>query len=92
MSEITTEKYKETAKKGIENQVLQNALANLQERLGKGTAAAYRRLPEGSELRFRGHDIRMNAIENLDVLLETLAENIRKNGGHVFLPRTGKLL
>jgi len=76
--------YKSEAKKAINNPVLQKALANLQERFGKGTAAAYKKLPEGTELRFKAHEIRMQAVANLDILLERLAEKIRENGGHVF--------
>ena len=45
---------------------------------------AYRNLPEGPDLRLKAHDIRAETIENLDVVLETLAENIRKNGGRVY--------
>jgi len=84
LSQITTEKYKDEAKRAIKNPVLQDALSNLQERLGKGAVEAYKNLPEGHKLRLEAHDIRMNAIENLDVLLKSLAENVRRNGGHVY--------
>jgi L-lactate dehydrogenase complex protein LldF len=84
MVEIVPENYVSEAKRAIKDQVLQKALADLQERFGKGAAAAYQRLPEGPELRFKAHDIRMQAIENLDVILEKLAENVHRNGGHVF--------
>jgi L-lactate dehydrogenase complex protein LldF len=84
MSKITTENYVAEAKKAIKNQVLQAALADLQQRFGRGTAESYRQLPEGPDLRLKAHDIRMRTIENLDDVLETLAANIRKNGGHVF--------
>ena len=53
MTEITTEKYREEAVKGIKNTVLQDALTNLQERFGRGTADGYKNLPEGPELRQR---------------------------------------
>lgn len=75
--------YIEEGNKGIANPVLQKALANLQDRLGKGAAAGYRNLPEGPDLRLKAHDIRMHAVNNLDVLLETLADRVRKNGGDV---------
>jgi L-lactate dehydrogenase complex protein LldF len=55
-----------------------------------GTAEAYRNLPEGHVLRFTAREMRMSAIENLDVLLETLAGNIRKNGGHVHFADRGQ--
>jgi L-lactate dehydrogenase complex protein LldF len=84
MSEIRTELYKSEARKALKDHVLLNALADVQERLGRGTAQAYQQLPEGPELRFKAHDIRMQAVENLDVLLETLAENVQKNGGKVY--------
>ena len=84
MATITTEKYQSAAVKGIGNPILQDALANLQERLGKGAAEAYRRLPEGPDLRLKAHAIRMESIEHLDILLGHLSQKIKKNGGHVF--------
>ena len=35
-------------------------------------------------MRLKAHDIREKTIANLDVVLETLVENIQNNGGHVF--------
>jgi L-lactate dehydrogenase complex protein LldF len=90
MSEIFIGDYIAEAKKAIDNQVLQSALADLQNRFGRGTALAYQQLPEGPDLRLKAHEIRQNAIANLDVLLETLADNIRKNGGHVFFAGDAK--
>ena len=84
MSEIITADYVAEAKKALNDPILQAALADLQTRFGRGTALAYRNLPEGPDLRLKAHDIRAETIENLDVVLETLAENIRKNGGRVF--------
>ncbi len=87
MSKITTENYVAEARKAIKNEVLQRALADLQNRFGRGTAECYRRLPEGPDLRLKAHEIRMETIENLDVVLETLAANVRKNGGYVFFAK-----
>jgi len=84
MSEIFIGNYNAEAKKALDNQVLQKALADLQNRFGRATALAYQRLPEGPDLRLRAHEIRRDAIADLDVLLDTLANNIRKNGGKVF--------
>ena len=89
MTEITTENYVSEAKRAIKNQVLQKALEDLQQRFGPATALAYQKLPEGPELRLKAHDIRMQAIENLDIILEKLSENIRENGGHVFFAKDG---
>jgi len=90
MSKITTENYVAEARKAIKNPVLQKALADLQNRFGRGAAECYRRLPEGPDLRIKAHEIRMNTIENLDVVLETLASNVRKNGGHVFFAKDSR--
>ncbi len=88
MTLVRTETYRQEASRAIKDKMLQNALKDVQQRLGKGTAAAYRNLPEGPELRFRAHDIRMRSVNHLDILLETLAENIRRNGGRVFFAET----
>jgi L-lactate dehydrogenase complex protein LldF len=90
MSKITTENYVAEAKKAIKNRVLQEALADLQHRFGRGAAECYRQLPEGPGLRLKAHEIRMKTIENLDVVLETLAGNIQKNGGQVFFAKDGQ--
>ena len=84
MSEIFIGDYKFEARKALENKVLQGALADLQNRFGRGTALAYQNLPEGPDLRLKAHEIRAKAIANLDILLETLAANVQKNGGKVF--------
>ncbi len=75
--------YTQIAADAIRNPVLRKALFGLQDRFGKGTAQGYLELPEGPELRLLAHDIRMRTIENLDVLLETLSANVRRNGGQV---------
>jgi len=84
MTRLTAENYRDEAIKGINDPVLQKALAALQVRFGRGTAEAYRNLPEGPGLRRKAHEIRMKAVENLDILLERLSEKIRSRGGHVF--------
>ncbi|WP_028579610.1 LutB/LldF family L-lactate oxidation iron-sulfur protein [Desulfogranum japonicum] len=83
MAGIDSEKYKQNAHKAIADPVLQSALTSLQGRLGPATKKLYNTLPEGQELRKIAHQYRRKAIDNLDVLLETLAENIRSHGGQV---------
>ena len=90
MTEIKTEKYVEESRKGMQDPVLQKALVDLQERFGRGTAEKYRQLPEGPDLRLRAHEIRRQAIEHLDVLLESLADKIRQNGGQVYFAQTAR--
>ena len=82
--------YKSIARQATADEVLQSALANLQERFGKGTAAAYRQLPEGPGLRLKGHDIRMETINNLGVVLTHLAAKLKANGVHVFFAEDGQ--
>ncbi len=67
----------------LKNSVLQEALQNVQYRLGNGAKSKYSKLPETESLRQSAHHIRKRAIARLDRLLETLAENVRANGGVV---------
>lgn len=90
MSAIRTDRYVAEARRGIADPVLRRALAGLQERFGRGTAEAYRRLPEGPGLRQTAHAIREKAIAHLDILLERLAGRIRENGGEVFFATTAE--
>ncbi|MCG8618264.1 MAG: lactate utilization protein, partial [Desulfobacterales bacterium] len=90
MSDIRTEYYKENAGTGLKDTVMREALASLQGRLGPATASAYRNLPEGPGLRDTAHDIRMTAVEHLDILLPALAEKIRDRGGKVFFAATAR--
>ena len=82
--------YQHRAHAAINDPVLQRALANLQQRLGRGAAEGYRRFPEGPDLRLKGHAIRMKAVDNLDILLDALADKIEKNGGHVHFAADGE--
>ncbi len=84
MLDVQCDQYKQTAQNAIRDPVLQDALADFQNLLGKGAAAAIRELPEGPRLRLQGRAIRAKAISHLDILLETLAANVRQQGGHVF--------
>ena len=84
---MTLSNYARRARAAIADPVLHTALENLQERFGKGAARGYLNFPEGPDLRLKAHDIRMKAIENLDALIEALADTIRKRGGHVHFAR-----
>jgi len=90
MSKITSDKYKENAAKGIADPVLQSALKGLQDRLGPATKKLFNNLPEGGELRRRAHGYRRKAVDNIDVMLVTLAEKVRANGGIVHFAGTDK--
>lgn len=90
MNKITSEKYKDYAKSAIADPVLQSALASLQKRLGPATKKLYQDLPEGQELRKKAHQYRRKAVDNLDIMLETLAEKIRSQGGQVHFAATAE--
>ena len=88
MSTYTTERYTDSARSAIGDPVLQKALSGFQHRMGPATAGTYRRLPEGPALRDTAHAIRTDAIANLDILLDVLADKVSSNGGHVHFART----
>lgn len=90
MSTIAPEKYKENASKNIADPVLQKALSGLQERLGPATENLYNSLPEGHKMRTEAHQFRRKAIDNLDVLLSTLADKVRGHGGIVHFAKTAE--
>src|SRR5690349_20135085 len=46
-------------------------------------------LPHPDQLRTLAGQIKQHAIENLDFYLEQLADNVRKNGGHVHFAANG---
>jgi len=87
---MKSQTYKTVAQQATADPVLRAALANLQERFGKGTVAAYRQLPEGPDLRLKAHDIRMETIKNLDVVLTRLADRMRANGVNVYFAEDGQ--
>jgi len=76
--------YRARARAAIQDGTLQKALGGVQQRLGPATAALYAQLPEGPGLRQTAHDLRMQAVMNLDLLLEALADKVRAAGGHVY--------
>ena len=82
--------YKQKAKEAIKNQTLQHALSAFQDRIGPATADLYNSLPEGPGLLDTAHDIRMRALEHLDILLEELTDKIVARGGHVFFAPDGQ--
>jgi len=81
--------YTGEAVKGLQSDCLQKSLKNLQNRFGKG-AMAYWESMKDSELRDRVKKNRMATLENLDVVLSLLADNVQKNGGHVYFAKTAE--
>ena len=90
MSEITSKEYIKSAHNAIADPVLQSALDSLQRRLGPATRNLYENLPEGQGLRKRAYHFRRKAVDNLDILLENLAEKVRAHGGQVHFAKTAQ--
>jgi L-lactate dehydrogenase complex protein LldF len=89
MTPFTPEKYIERSRKALSDTRLQGALSSVQSRLGPATQQMYGQQPEGPEIRQLAHAIRRRAIDNLDILLEELADRVTENGGQVFFARDG---
>ena len=66
---------------------LKSALEGVYEGFHKGRIAAAAATDEWEAQRDRGRAIKEHTIANLDYYLEMLAENVEKNGGHVFFAR-----
>lgn len=81
--------YTKLARKGLENECLQKSLKKNRNNLGKGAMEHWTSMVDG-QLRARVKKTRMETLKNLDVVLTLLAENIAKNGGHVYFARTAE--
>ncbi|PID74953.1 MAG: iron-sulfur cluster-binding protein [Desulfobacterales bacterium] len=89
MDIFTTEQYIQKSREAVSDEDLQQALASVQSRLGPATRKMYGQQPEGPDVRQQAHEIRLRAIENLDILLAELADRVTENGGRVFFARDG---
>ena len=87
MSPYATDRYVSQSRRAISDATLQGALAGVQSRLGPATQRMYRAWPEGPGIRRQAHAIRQRCIDNLDILLERLADKVTENGGRFFLPK-----
>lgn len=75
--------FKARAGEALNDAQLQRAVPFVQDRLRTGRMQAAEALGNVEEWRELLSDIRMHTIDNLDGYLEQLADNVRKNGGHV---------
>ncbi len=87
MNPFETEHYVSKSRQAIADKRLQGALTSVQSRLGPTTQRMYAALPEGPGIRQQAHEIRRLAIDNLDILLEKLADQVSANGGTVYFAR-----
>jgi L-lactate dehydrogenase complex protein LldF len=89
MSKSTGLRYIEDAHEGLKNNCLQKNLKNLQNRFGKGALEYWATMTDPA-LRDRVKEQRMKTLENLDVVLSTLADTVEKAGGHVYFAKTAE--
>lgn len=76
--------------KALADPVLKKAVPFAQDRLRGGRTDAVGQLGNVEEWRELASSIRRHTIENLDSYLEQLADNVRKNGGHVHFAETAE--
>ena len=89
MHEPSTKSYAELARDAISDQELHASIRMIQDRIGKGTQGLWKS-EITPEHRAKAKEARMRTLENLDVVLATLTENIRKRGGHVYFAATAE--
>jgi L-lactate dehydrogenase complex protein LldF len=61
----------------------------MRDKVGRNAVNLYNQIAPGQDSRLAAKAVRSRIVDNLDVVLETLAENIRARGGQVFLADTG---
>ncbi|MFN3534347.1 MAG: LUD domain-containing protein, partial [Desulfatiglandales bacterium] len=81
--------YRKKARQALSNPIFQRGLENIQLRIGKATLERYRELPNIEELRDKGREIRLKAVDNLGIYLERFAQNVERMGGVVFFAKDG---
>ncbi|EGB15433.1 iron-sulfur cluster binding protein [Pseudodesulfovibrio mercurii] len=89
MHEPSTKTYAELAHDAIGNEELHAAIRMIQERIGKSTQTLWRDeiTPEHRRL---AKEARLRTLDNLDLVLATLADKIRARGGHVYFAATAE--
>jgi len=82
--------YRELAAKAVQDKQLHKALGKLRDKFGRNAVNLYNQLSPEHDPRQDAKAVRRKIVDNLDVVLETLAANIRARGGHVHLAETGE--
>jgi L-lactate dehydrogenase complex protein LldF len=89
MSDSSPLRYRELAAKAVRDKQLHRALAKMRDKVGRNAVNLYRQVCDGRDPRQDAKAVRRKVVDNLDVVLETLASSIRKRGGQVHLAETG---
>ena len=85
--QTNTREFRARAAATMADPRLKSALEGVYEGFHKGRITAAAATDEWEAQRDRGRAIKEHTIANLDYYLELLAENVEKNGGHVFFSR-----
>ena len=89
MKAASKHSYIAAAQKGLANACLQRSLQSLQGRYGQGALAVWQDLTDQT-LRGRVKTRRMATLDQLDRVLDQLAEGVRARGGQVFFAATAE--
>ncbi|PSL46874.1 L-lactate dehydrogenase complex protein LldF [Salsuginibacillus halophilus] len=85
---IGAESFDERVQEGLSDTHMRETVRGAQERLHTNKAKAEEELGDWEDWRTLSEEIRAHTLENLDYYLEQLAENVVKNGGHVYFAET----
>ncbi|UCZ54371.1 iron-sulfur cluster-binding protein [Bacillus shivajii] len=81
---IGNDKFFDRVEKGINDSFMRNAVVEAQGRLEGRKTETTEELGNWEEWRDLSEEIRQHTLENLDYYLDQFAENVAKQGGHVF--------
>ena len=84
----TSPRFKDNARKALDDVQLQKALGNVRQNFIERRAAVAAKLPEFEALRDSARDIKNHTLENLDLYLERYEDAVTKAGGQVHWART----
>ncbi|HEK0654568.1 TPA: iron-sulfur cluster-binding protein [Proteus mirabilis] len=80
--------FKTLIDRQVHDQIMQKAVANAQETIGRNRQKMVDELGHWEDWRDRAVQIRDHVLANLDAYLYQLSEKIEQNGGHVFFAQT----
>lgn len=80
--------FKDLIERQVHDEVMQKAVANAQETIGKNRQKMVDELGHWEDWRDRAAQIRDHVLANLDGYLYQLSEKIEQHGGHVFFAKT----
>src|SRR5947209_11721676 len=81
---LATAPFHERVREALGDARLQGAVRASTERLSGAYAQVAAGTPEFAALRHQAGEIRRRTLQELDRHLETLADNVERNGGHVY--------